>query len=122
MSRELKIMSSIQSQAGSSTNLEPYTLPDGSIIQLQVIQQPGLSKPSVVCDLCNTTIEKTITGGFQFFTTHRNSGRCKKAQRRELNRIPDTDGMEELREDLKRGREESSASIIRPLSKSQRLR
>jgi hypothetical protein len=37
-------------------------------------------------------IEKTITGGFQFFTTHRNSGRCKKAQRRELNRIPDTDG------------------------------
>jgi hypothetical protein len=40
---------------------------------------------------------------------------------RELNRNPGTDDVEELREDLKRGRADSSASIIRPLSKSQRL-
>ena len=64
-----------------SLDFGPYTLFNGSVIQLKVIHHPDLSKLSVKCDLCSTAIKKLQNGRFVFFNSHRVSQKCKWTER-----------------------------------------
>lgn len=75
----------------SSSSQQPqfahHSLPDGSHIQLIILEHPDSLKPAVACDLCGKPIEITATGSLAYFTQHRGSKSCKKKERARQNAV-----------------------------------